>query len=110
MGKKGFIPRTEEKWKFPEPLIAELNKAGLKTDGLIFCCSGDMDNDGCYKDSWLCFDGKGLYIAVGTQTVKQSKNKRKKLEAEYSVEKMRSVPIEDIDSLSTERYVGYLQK
>ena len=106
MDKKGFSPRHKETGKFPEPLITELNKAGLNTDGLIFCCTGDMDNDGCFKDSWLCFDEKGLYIATGTQFVKQSKNKRKKLETEYTVERINSIPIGDIESLATERYVS----
>ena len=106
MDKKGFPLRREEKGKFPEPLTAELNKAGLDTDGLIFCCSGDMDNGGSFKDSWLSFDEKGLYIATGMQKVDKSKNKHKKLEATYTVEQIQSIPLEDIESLATERYVS----
>ncbi len=106
MDKKGFPPRKKEKYRFPEPLAVELNKAGLDTDGLIFCCSGDMNNDGEFRDSWLSFDKKGLYIAAGTQTVDKSKNKRKKLETTYTVENIQSIPIEDIESLATERYVS----
>ncbi len=95
-----------QKGKFDKQLLDALNKVGLDTDGLIFCCTGDMDNDGCFCDSWLCFDEKGLYIAFGTQSVNKSKSRRRGLEAQYSVDKIVSFPIDEIDSLATERYVS----
>lgn len=106
MKKEASFPPKKEKGKFDKALLDELNKAGLNTDGLAFCCTGDMDNDGGFCDSWLSFDEKGLYIATGTQTVEQSKNKKKKLETKFSVKQIQSIPLGDIDSLATERYVS----
>ena len=106
MKKKDSLFKSEEKGKFDKALLDELNKAGLNTDGLVFCCSGDMDNDGNFCDSLLCFDEKGLYIADGTQEVIKSKNRRKKLETKYTVKQIKSFPMDDIGSLATERYVS----
>ena len=53
----------KNKHKFSDILLNELEKAGLSTENLIFCCSGDMDNDACYRSAWFSFDEKGLYIA-----------------------------------------------
>lgn len=104
--KKKEKAETPKKGKFDKQLLSELDKAGLNTDGLVFCCAGDMDNDGCFCDSWLCFDGKGLYIAFGTQTVNKSKSRRRGLETQYTIDRIVSFPINEIDSLSTERYVS----
>lgn len=106
MKKKEKAPPGRDKRKLPEALIKEMNKAGLSADRLVFCCSGDMDNDGNFHDSWLFFDDKGLYTVTGTETVDRSKNRRKKLETRYSIDKIVSIPIDDIESLSTERYVS----
>ena len=106
MKPKDSPPKQKDKHIFDKALLEELNKAGLNTDGLVFCCSGDMDNEGAFKDSWLCFDDKGLYIAAGTQSVAKSKNKRKRLETQYTVNKISSFPLSNIASLATERYVS----
>ena len=61
--KKSRKPFSEKnKHKFPEPLLKKLEEAGLDTKNLIFCCSGDMDNDACYRNAWISFDEKGQII------------------------------------------------
>ena len=95
----------KNKHKFSDILLNELEKAGLSTENLIFCCSGDMDNDACYRSAWLSFDEKGLYIAYGTEELTKIKGK-KHVEPKFTVEEIVSIPIDDIDSLETERYVS----
>lgn len=109
MGKKKLHSPTahspKNKHLFPEPLLRKLEDAGLDTRNLIFCCSGDMDNDACYRSAWLSFDEKGLYVAYGTEELAKQK-RRKHVETKYTVEEIISIPIGDIDSLETERYVS----
>ena len=100
-----FPHGEKNKHKFPEKLLRELENAGLSTQNLIFCCSGDMDNDACYRSAWLSFDEKGLYIAYGTEELTKIKGK-KHVEPKFTVEEITAIPIEDIDKLETERYVS----
>ena len=81
-------PGKENQGKFPPELLAELDRAGLDTSGLLWCCAGDMNNDGAFQDAWLCFDGKGLYIAYGSAKVDRSKKRGRKLETTYTVDLM----------------------
>ncbi len=99
-------PGKEEKGTFPPALLAALNAAGLKTDGLLWCCSGDMNNDGAFQDVWLCFDAQGLYTACGSAKVGRAKRRGKKLETTYTVETISSIPLTELSELSTERYVS----
>ena len=99
-------PGKENQGKLPLALLDELNRAGLDTSDLLYCCSSDMNNDGEFQDAWLCFDAKGLYIAYGTAKVGRAKKRSRKLETTYSVDSISSVPIEDLASLSTERYLS----
>ena len=99
-GPPGF-PGHDKKG-FPKPLCDALEKKGLSTENLIFSCMGDMDGERCFKNSWLFFDQKGLYIATGTETI--VKPRRKHIEPEFTVEEIQAIPAEDIDSLETERY------
>ncbi len=97
-----------EKGKFSKSLMLELDKAGLDTKDLICCCTGDMDNEACYCSAWLSFDAKGLYIALGDEEeIKQKrKYKRERLEPKITVKSIQSIPLDDINSLETERYVS----
>lgn len=111
MGKKkenNPRPPKPEKGKFPKPLMLALDKAGLDTQNLIYCCTGDMDNEACYCSAWLSFDEKGLYIACGEEEeIKEKrKGKRERLEPKYIINTIQSIPLGDIDSLETERYVS----
>ena len=99
-------PGKENQGKFPPELLAELDRAGLDTSGLLWCCAGDMNNDGAFQDAWLCFDGKGLYIAYGSAKVDRSKKRGRKLETTYTVETLSAIPLEDLSSLATERYLS----
>ena len=109
MGKREKINKPpffeKNKHKFPEKLLKELENAGLLTEKLIFCCSGDMDNDACYRNAWLSFDEKGLYIAYGTEEITKVKGK-KHVEPKFTVDEIISIPLEDVDKLETERYVS----
>lgn len=99
-------PPKSEKGKFPKALLAELERAGLSTENLIFCCTGDMDNEACYCSAWLSFDEKGLYIALGEEEIVKSKRKNCRIEPKFTVNEIQSIPIDDVDSLETERYVS----
>ncbi|MBQ7838826.1 MAG: ABC transporter ATP-binding protein [Clostridia bacterium] len=99
-------PPKPEKGKFPKPLLDALENAGLSTRNLIFCCTGDMDNEACYCGAWLCFDEKGFYMAFGEEEIVKSKRKHRKNEPKFNISEIRSIPIEEIDSLETERYVS----
>ena len=103
--KKKSSDAPKNKHRFPDALLSKLEEAGLDTKNLIFCCSGDMDNDACYRNAWLCFDEKGFYIAFGTEELVRIKHK-KHVETKYTVEEIISFPIDDFDSLETERYVS----
>lgn len=103
--RKNSAHPQKNKHRFPDALLMKLEEAGLDTKNLIFCCSGDMDNDACYRNAWLSFDEKGFYIAFGTEELVKVKRK-KHVETKYTVEKIISIPLEDIDSLETERYVS----
>ncbi len=104
--KKSKSPHApKNKHRFSEGLLRELEKAGLFTKNLIFCCTGDMDNDACYRSAWLSFDERGLYIAYGTEELLKIKGK-KHVEPKFTVEEIVSIPIDDIDTLETERYVS----
>lgn len=99
-------PPKPEKGKFPKPMLDALENAGLSTRNLIFCCTGDMDNEACYCGAWLCFDEKGFYMAFGEEEIVKSKRKHRKIEPKFNISEIRSIPIEEIDSLETERYVS----
>lgn len=99
-------PPKPEKGKFPKPLLDALENAGLSTRNLIFCCTGDMDNEACYCGAWLCFDEKGFYMAFGEEEIVKSKRKHRKIEPKFNISEIRSIPIGEIDSLETERYVS----
>ncbi len=99
-------PPKPEKGKFPKHILKALDGAGLDTKNLIYCCTGDMDNDACYCTSWLSFDAKGLYIALGDEELVKSKRKSRRPDPKITVSEIQSIPIEDIDSLEAERYVS----
>ena len=102
------FPPHDKKEAFPPALLDELRRAGLDTSGLLWCCSGDMTNDGAFKDMWLCFDAKGVYIAYGAAKVDRAKKKKKHrvLDATYTVDSISSIPLEDLSGMETERYVS----
>ena len=106
MKQKLPFPGSPKKGEFPPELLSALNGAGLDTSGLLYCCEGDMDNDGAFKDAWLCFDAEGLYIAWGIAKMGKAKKRRKTPEATYTVETLSAIPLEDVASLDTERYLS----
>ena len=104
--KKDGFPKEKKDRRFPPALCEALNKAGLATDELLCCCTGDMDNDACYRDAWLAFDKKGFYTAFGKAEVKKSGNRTKALETEYTVDEIIAVPVDEIDRFELEQYVS----
>lgn len=87
---------------FPSHICSALNKCGLDTDGLIYCAVTDMDEQNQFCDTFICFDGKGLYIAKGNIDVPKKKGK----EPFVTVEKLESIPLQDIDELYIEKFVS----
>ncbi len=107
---KDFSKKTKQPGDgFPDALLRELEEADLSTKNLIFCCTGDMDNEASYCSSWLSFDEKGLYIAIGDEIIQKKKlkrNSRELPEPKFTVNEIQSIPIEDVDLLEAERYVS----
>ena len=89
----------------PEGIEPLLQKEGLDTKNIRCCVSGDMDRDGDFCSAWVLFDDRGLYIATGTENVRKVKG-AKRLETEYTLRMLESIPIGDIDRLKTEKYVS----
>ena len=104
--KRGEREKRDERAVFPDHVLKALNEAGLNTDGLLSGCQGDMDNQACFCDTWVCFDKEGLYIAFGEEKVKKSKSRRRGLESEARVDRIESIPVGDIEKLELEQYVS----
>ena len=101
-----FPPERENKNTLPPYVKRALEEKGLSAEGLVFACSCDMDNDALYKDSWLFFDDKGLYIISGTLETVKPKRGHVPPEPKVTIEKIQSIPAGDIDSLAAERYTS----
>lgn len=98
-------PGKKEK-EFHPSLLEKLNEAGLDTRNLIFSLEGDMDFEQCFKSSWLCFDDKGLYIALGDEKLDKVKKHHTPVAPVFRIDEIRSIPIDEIDSLETESYLS----
>lgn len=101
---KGFPPDFRpEKNGFDSSVRKAMNDKGLSTEGLIYSCVGDLDNEACCKDMWLFFDSKGLYIVSGREEPVKRRHGQIPL-PNVEIEKIRSIPVQDIELLTTESY------
>jgi len=95
--------------RLPQEVLTLLEGQGLDTKDFVLGVAGDMDNDGNYCAAWLAFDEKGLYIAFGDEETKRKRqwNKlgKKKPETTYKLDKLHTIPLEDIEKLKVERYI-----
>ncbi len=106
MKKKPPLPPGKEKNTLPRFIEKALGEKGNETAGALYACTGDMDAEACYKDLWMFFDPKGLYLAFcREETVKPGRG-HVPPEPKITVEKSTAVPSEEIDSLSIERYTS----
>ncbi len=96
----------KRKNEFHPSLCAKLHEAGLDTRNLKYNVSGDMDSEQCFRDAWLFFDEKGLYIATGEEKLEKVKKNHTPVEPSYTLDSVRSIPLEDVDSLETESYLS----
>ena len=101
-----FGPQNNKTEKFHPALLEELNKAGLNTDSLLYCITGDMDAEQCYSSCWVSFDEKGLYLAFGTEELAKAGKHHTPVTPVFTVKEIRSIPIDEIDSLDTESYLS----
>ncbi len=99
------LPR-EEKTALPGYLKTALKKNGLETDGILCCVKCDMDPEACYKDNWIFFDKKGLYLVFGYEEIIKPKHRHVSPEPQVTIEKIQSIPVETVDSLTAERYTS----
>ncbi|MDR1734653.1 MAG: ABC transporter ATP-binding protein/permease [Oscillospiraceae bacterium] len=89
--------------QFEKELLALFEAQGLDCSKLIIGATGDLNAVGDYLTVWATFDPKGIYIAEGLETILRiSKNKPPK--TAYSLTKIESIPIGDVDELHIERY------
>ncbi|MBQ6164717.1 MAG: ABC transporter ATP-binding protein [Clostridia bacterium] len=103
---KKRLPEKQKRGSFSKEELEALQKAGLDTSSLLMCCRCDMSPDGEYKDSWICFDEKGLYCAWGTEEIDAKKTKHGKHEIHVTIDTISALPIEDADRLICEKYVS----
>ena len=81
--------------------------AGLDVSGLMYVCRGDMTMDGCYRDTWAAFDGKGVYYAEGEVTISPRKKKNSKIpEVQIRIDTVEALPIGEVDRLECEQFVS----
>ncbi|MBQ6020351.1 MAG: hypothetical protein IJL26_09260, partial [Clostridia bacterium] len=105
-GKAELSGKAKKRGVFSEEELRSLRNAGLDTADLKLCCRCDMRPDGEYRDAWLCFDGKGLYLAWGTQEPAHRRGWRAKPEMPVRIDSVRAVPLAEIDRLTCEKYVS----
>jgi len=95
--------------RLPQEVLTLLEGQGLVTKDFVLGVTGDMDNEGNYCTAWLAFDEKGLYIAFGQEEIKLKRQwkkfGKKKPETTYTLEKLHTIPLEDIEKLKVERYI-----
>ncbi|MCR5524008.1 MAG: ABC transporter ATP-binding protein/permease [Clostridia bacterium] len=108
MKKKSLIFETKKPNdklpKFAESVICE---KGLSTEGLIYSCRGDMDNNACYNDSFLFFDDKGLYVILGKEQIQKKRRLNSHTpDVKYILEEIKSFPLEEINSIEIESYTS----
>jgi len=104
--KKPPFPPPGDKNRFSPEEIKALNNAGLNTEGMIFCCRGDMDGEMNFCDTWLWFNSESFNIALGSVEIRQTKNQKKKIEPKTEIFETHSFPLRDIDMLTCERFVS----
>ena len=95
--------------RLPQEVLTLLEGQGLATKDFVLGVTGDMDNEGNYCTAWLAFDEKGLYIAFGEEKTEIKRNwkkfGKKKPETTYRLDKLQTIPLEDIEKLKVERYI-----
>ena len=94
--------------RLPQEVLTLLEGQGLATKDFVLGVTGDMDNEGNYRAAWLAFDGKGLYIAFGEERTESRRKhpwEKKKPETTYRLDRLQTIPLEDIEKLRVERYI-----
>ena len=95
------MKKQEFSGELPKEVLRLMEKSGIKTDDFCYAVTGDMDPEGGYKSCWIAFDREGLYLALGEETLVKVKGSRR-LRADYRIDEVRSIPLEEIDKLKTE--------
>lgn len=90
---------------FPPDVNEKLISEGLNVLNVVLSCKSDMNSDGEYCENYVFFDKDGLYIVEFSEKVKPKRGK-KRLKAEAELLRLESIPITDIDSIKTERYLS----
>lgn len=90
---------------FPPDVNEKLISEGLSTLNIILSCKSDMNSAGEYRENYIFFDKEGFYIAEFSEKIKLKRGK-KKLSAKAELIRLEAIPITDIDSIKTERYLS----
>ncbi|HOD02956.1 MAG TPA: ABC transporter transmembrane domain-containing protein, partial [Clostridiales bacterium] len=90
---------------FPPDVKKELLSEGLDISHVILGVKSDMNSDGEFCENYVFFDSVGLYIAQFSEKVKPKKCK-KRLAAQAQLLRLETIPVSEIDSLKTERYLS----
>lgn len=87
---------------FPKHILSALEKCSLNTENLIYSAVTDMNDNGDFSDTFICFDDKGLYVAIGNVDVPSKKG----AQPTVTVDRIETIPIEEIDEIYIEKFVS----
>ena len=66
--------------------VTALRQVSLDAEKRIYACKGDMDESCNFCDTWIWFDDRRIYVAVGNEEIKPSKNRKKRLDPKITIE------------------------
>ncbi len=89
----------------PSDVSERLLSEGLSTSDLICGKKSDRNAGGEYCENYVFFDDKGLYIAAFSEKVKPKRG-HKKLAAKAELLSLHTIPLSEIDTLKTERFLA----
>ena len=84
-----------------EGAVKALADRGVDAEHLLYCVKCDMDGEGNFYDTYLTFDGEGLYCVSGTDRVVR---KGKRYGSEFTFEAYREYKLSEITELYVDRY------
>lgn len=106
--KKMPHPHLPPSGTLPGPVKEILQEAGLNTDSIIFAFKSDMRKAETFGDCFIFFDEKGVYTAeIDEPPLPKKKSKHKKSPPpKPKLQKITSLPINEIDEIFTEQYLA----
>lgn len=80
--------------------------AGLPTNGVLFACSGDMDEEMAFCDARLWFTPDTVVLVFGKEEIVHENRKKHRLEPSFIVDRTLQFDMAKITAVRCERYVS----